>query len=90
MSTNSIHVQDNILTQSSQPHRDALEASHAPRIVKLLWLLSWGVLRCGRPFWLLGAACGCGRAPGGDSVPRTFCSMKEPYLWRIDYIRGSA
>jgi hypothetical protein len=78
MSTNSVHVQNNILTQSSQPRRDALEASHAPRIVKLLCLLSWGVLRCGRPFWRLGAAFGCGRAPGGDSVPRTFRSMKEP------------
>src|SRR5439155_15442722 len=32
MSTNSDHVQNTIRTQSSQPRRDALEASHAPRM----------------------------------------------------------
>jgi hypothetical protein len=90
MSTNSVHVQNNMLTHSSQPRRDALEASHAPRIAKLLRLSAWGVLRCGRPFWLLGAAFGCGSAPGGNSVPRTFHSMKEPYqdmIWAL-YIRN--
>ena len=50
--------------------------------------LSWGVLRGGRPFWLLGAAFGCGRAPGGNSVPRTFRSMKEPYQRVIAATRG--
>jgi len=48
--------------------------------------LSWGVLRAGRPFWLLGAAFGCGRAPGDVSVSRTLRSMQESYrrvMWAI-------
>ena len=56
---------------------------------KVAAALSWGVLRCGRPFWLLGAAFGCGRAPGGDFVPRTFRSMKEPVRWVMWAIRRS-
>ena len=49
------------------------------RIAKRLRLSARGVLRCGRPLWLWGVAFRCRRALGGDSVPRTFHSMKAPY-----------